>query len=122
MTPINYILNYVADAPTSAALYARLLDTEPVESSANFAKFALPNGTALGLWSRKDVEPRATLPGGSELGFEVESDDAVRQRRTAWEALGLRIIQEPTQMDFGFTFTAADPDGHRLRVLHPSVG
>ena len=34
--------------------------------------------------------------------------------------LGLRIIQEPTKMDFGFTFTAADPDGHRLRVFNPS--
>ena len=120
MTPINYVLNYVADAPASAALYARLLEIEPVESSANFAMFALPNGTSLGLWSRNDVEPRATLPGGSELGFAVESDEAVKLRRTAWEKLGLKIIQEPTQMDFGFTFTAADPDGHRLRVFHPS--
>jgi hypothetical protein len=34
--------------------------------------------------------------------------------------LGLRIIQEPVKMDFGFTFTAADPDGHRLRVFAPA--
>jgi catechol 2,3-dioxygenase-like lactoylglutathione lyase family enzyme len=120
MTQMNYVLNYVADAPKSAALYAQLLGAQPVESSDNFAMFALPNGTALGLWARGDVEPKATLPGGSELGFQVESDDAVRLTMDAWVKLGLRIIQEPTRMDFGFTFTAADPDGHRLRVFNPT--
>jgi catechol 2,3-dioxygenase-like lactoylglutathione lyase family enzyme len=120
MPAINYVLNYVADTPKSTALYARLLGADPVESSPSFAMFALPNGLALGLWSRSDVEPRATLPGGNELGFEVATDEEVHQRRKDWEALGLRIIQEPTQMDFGFTFTAADPDGHRLRVFHPA--
>ena len=37
--------------------------------------------------------------------------------RDAWAKLGLKILQEPTKMDFGYTFTAADPDGHRLRVF-----
>ena len=68
MTPVSTILNYVADAPKSAALYAKLLGSQPVESSENFAMFILPNGTALGLWARHDVEPKATLPGGTELG------------------------------------------------------
>jgi hypothetical protein len=31
------------------------------------------------------------------------------------------ILQPPTEMDFGRTFTAADPDGHRLRVFKPGV-
>ena len=115
-----YILNYVADAPKSTALYRKLLDAEPFETSDKFALFALPNGTALALWSRDEVEPRATLPGGSEIGFQVDSDDIVRLTRDAWIKLGLRIIQEPVKMDFGFTFTAADPDGHRLRVFSPS--
>jgi catechol 2,3-dioxygenase-like lactoylglutathione lyase family enzyme len=120
MASPNFILAYVADAPRSAALYSKLLDAQPVESSPNWAMFALPNGLALGLWARSDVEPRATLPGGSEIGFPVADDDAVRLTRDAWEKLGLRIIQEPVKMDFGFTFTAADPDGHRLRVFSPS--
>ena len=120
-TSINYILNYVADVPKSAALYAQIVDGQLVESSQNFAMFALKNGTALGLWARNDVEPRATLPGGNELGFQVDSDDAVHAMREAWVALGLKVIQEPTRMDFGFTFTAADPDGHRLRVFAPSA-
>ncbi|HWV02643.1 MAG TPA: VOC family protein [Devosia sp.] len=121
MTPApNFILAYVADAPRSAELYRKLLGAEPVESSANWAMFAFPNGLALGLWARDEVEPRATLPGGSEIGFPVENDADVTATREAWSKLGLRIIQEPTQMDFGFTFTAADPDGHRLRVFAPS--
>ena len=120
MTAVNTILNYVADVPKSAALYARLVDGELVEQSQNFAMFALANGTSLGLWKREDVEPRATLPGGNELGFSVDSDEAVRKTRDEWVALGLRIIQEPTQMDFGYTFTAADFDGHRLRVFSPA--
>jgi predicted enzyme related to lactoylglutathione lyase len=117
----NFILAYVADAPRSAALYEQLLGTKPVESSASWAMFAFPNGLALGLWGRNEVEPRATLPGGSEIGFPVESDEAVTRTRDIWEKLGLKILQEPTRMDFGFTFTAADPDGHRLRVFAPAA-
>lgn len=120
MTNPNFILAYVADAPKSAALYSRLLNAEPVESSPNWAMFAFPNGLALGLWSRDEVEPKATLPGGTEIGFPVESDAAVQTTRDAWAALGLKILQEPTRMDFGLTFTAADLDGHRLRVFNPS--
>ncbi len=110
------IYNYVADAAKSAKLYAQILEAEPIDFSPTFAMFALPNGSILGLWSRHDVEPKATLPGGTEIGFEAASEDAVRLTRDAWEKLGLKIIQEPVKMDFGFTFTAADPDGHRLRV------
>jgi catechol 2,3-dioxygenase-like lactoylglutathione lyase family enzyme len=120
MTPFNFVLAYVADAPKSADLYKKLLDAEPVESSPGWAMFALPNGMALGLWSRKEVEPRATLPGGMELGFPVADDASVTATRDRWAGLGLKILQEPTKMDFGFTFTAADPDGHRLRVFSPT--
>jgi predicted enzyme related to lactoylglutathione lyase len=116
----NFILAYVANAPKSAALYEQLLGNKPVESSPNWAMFAFPNGLALGLWSRDEVEPRATLPGGTEIGFPVESDEAVTLTRDVWAKLGLKILQEPTKMDFGYTFTAADPDGHRLRVFAPS--
>lgn len=121
MTTLNQIITYVADAEKSAALYTQILGQSPIEQSPNFAMFALPSGTILGLWNRQEVEPRATLPGGTELGFPVAHDDDVKQTRDAWEKLGLRILQEPTQMDFGYTCTAADPDGHRLRVFHPGA-
>ncbi len=37
-----------------------------------------------------------------------------------WARRGLVIEQEPVTMDFGRTFVALDPDGHRLRVYSPS--
>jgi predicted enzyme related to lactoylglutathione lyase len=37
-----------------------------------------------------------------------------------WIARGLPIIQQPADLDFGRTFVATDPDGHRLRVFAPS--
>lgn len=120
MSSPNQILNYVADAPASAALYARILGIQPLQATPKFAMFQLPNGSILALWSRDEVQPRATLPGGTELGFPAASDDEVRLTRDAWVKLGLRIIQEPVRMDFGLTFTAADPDGHRLRVFNPN--
>lgn len=120
MTSPTQILSYVADPAASARLYSRILGLDPIEATAQFAMFRLPNGSILALWSRDHVQPRATLPGGTELGFPAASDDEVRLTRDAWAKLGLRIIQEPVQMAFGFTFTAADPDGHRLRVFHPA--
>ena len=120
MAQPSHILSYVADARESTALYAKILGLEPEQSTPTYAVFALPNGARLALRARDRVEPRATLPGGTELCFAVDTDDAVRKTRNAWFKLGLRIIQEPVAMDFGFTFTAADPDGHRLRVFRPA--
>jgi hypothetical protein len=37
-----------------------------------------------------------------------------------WQALGARIAQAPTKMDFGFTGVALDPDGRRLRAFAPA--
>ncbi len=33
------------------------------------------------------------------------------------QLLGRPAIETPTQMDFGYTFVATDPDAHRLRVF-----
>ena len=97
----NFILAYVADAPKSAALYEKLLGSKPVESSPGWAMFAFPNGLALGLWARNEVEPRATLPGGTEIGFPVENDDAVTTTRDAWASLGLKIGHQRTEPGAG---------------------
>ncbi len=107
---------YVDNAPASAAFYGALLGREPVESSPAFAMFALGSGARLGLWSRDTVAPGAAQTGvGGELCFAVPDVDAVH---ADWVARGLPIIQPPTEMEFGRTFTATDPDGHRLRVYH----
>lgn len=33
-----------------------------------------------------------------------------------WREMGLTIAQAPRELDFGYSFVAQDPDGHRLRV------
>ena len=120
MSNLTTILAYVDDVPRSAALYGKLLGLEPAESSPNFVMFALPNQVRFGLWARRDVQPVATKAGGIELAFTLESDAAVYAAMAAWKALGLTVVQPPTKMDFGLTFTATDPDGHRLRAFAPS--
>lgn len=117
----NFILLYVADPLASARFYEDLLGKPAVESSPTFAMFALSSGTLLGLWRRDTVAPAASgAPGAGELAFAVDGGrDAVTTRHADWQARGLTMLQAPTAMDFGYTFTAQDPDGHRLRVFAP---
>src|SRR5205823_2770979 len=87
-----------------------------------FAMLPLTDGVMLGLWSRKAVEPAATAQAGAgEVAFTVEDVAAVTSTFADWKKRGLTILQEPVQMDFGHTFVAADPDGHRLRVFVPGA-
>jgi predicted enzyme related to lactoylglutathione lyase len=73
----------------------------------------------VGLWAKSDVQPPANAPGGIEISFTEENNAAVSARAESLQGLGFTIVQQPTDMDFGFTFVAADPDGHRLRVFAP---
>jgi len=117
----NFVLLYVSNPPASAAFYQSLFGRAPVESSTNFALFVLNSGLRLGLWARRDAQPAPTAAAGAtELCFAEPSNDAVRGRHAAWSALGLPVLQPPCEMDFGYTFTAADHDGHRLRVFAPA--
>ncbi len=116
----NFFILYVDKPQDSAAFYADLLGREAVEASPTFALFALESGVMLGLWSRHTVEPAATCgAGGSELAIAVKSDADVDATHATWSARHLPILQAPTRMDFGYTFVAQDPDGHRLRVFAP---
>ncbi len=121
MSDPDFVLLYVDDAPASAAFYQALLGKPPVEASGGFAMFALASGVMLGLWARAEVTPAtATRGGGAELAFTVGDAAAVRAKHAEWSARGLAIAQAPTELDFGFTFVALDPDGHRLRVFAPA--
>ena len=118
MPDLALTILYVDSPPASAAFYEALLGRPPVEASPTFAMFASPEGPGLGLWSRHTVEPTATAGGGAELAFAVPDVDAVQ---VDWSARGLPIVQPLTVMDFGRTFVALDPDGHRLRVFTPAA-
>jgi len=117
MADFNFILLYVDSPAASGSFYADLLGKAPVEASPTFVMFALDSGVMLGLWSRHTVEPTATPVGGSEIAMTVDDVNAVY---ADWSSRGLPIIREPTDMDFGRTFVAQDPDGHRLRVFRPA--
>jgi catechol 2,3-dioxygenase-like lactoylglutathione lyase family enzyme len=116
----NFLVLYVDDPAASAAFYRDLLGREPVEASPTFVMFALDGGPMLGLWSRRTVEPAAAAGGGgAELAVAV-ADGAVDATFADWTGRGITIVQRPTTMDFGRTFVALDPDGHRLRVFAPA--
>ena len=119
--PQHTFILYVEDPMKSATFYGKLLQAKPVGASPGFAVFALTPPTMLGLWRRADVLPNATAPTGcNEVSFQVESKDIVEQFFGALKLIGAPGLQEPVQMDFGYTFTVADPDGHWLRVFTPS--
>ncbi|MFS2221507.1 VOC family protein [Pantoea sp. B65] len=125
MTEPNLIILYVDSPAISAQFYSALLGKPPVESSPVFAMFVLTTGVKLGLWARHTVEP-AVAPdnhfgGGGELVFSVSHNDIVDALYADWRQRQLPVVQTPSVMDFGYTFVALDPDGHRLRVFAPST-
>lgn len=115
MPDLNYLLLAVKDPRRSAELYDQIFGLEPVEKSPTFVLYVLPSGFKVGLWSADGMKPVPRPAGGVELSFSLPDEAALRATHAAWTKLGLAVVQEPTRMDFGFTFVAADPDGHRLR-------
>ncbi len=118
----DFVLLYVADPMQSVRFYARLLNEEPIEATPNFAMLKLSSDIMLGLWQRGDVAPAvAAPPGGSEIAFTVATPDDVKTLYAQWSAREIEMAQPPTEMDFGHTFVALDPDGNRLRVFWPAL-
>lgn len=112
------IIFYVKNPTASASFYSKLLGSQPIEASEGFAMFALETGGMLGLWAQQDVQPASTAAAGAtELALSVAEPAAVDALYQQWNAEGVNIVQTPTRMDFGYTFTAVDTDGHRLRVF-----
>jgi catechol 2,3-dioxygenase-like lactoylglutathione lyase family enzyme len=126
MPDFNFLLLHVDDPAPSAAFYADLLGAPIVEQSPTFAMLPLRDGVMLGLWSRHSVEPKSAAAAGvrevaSEVAFAVADAATVEAMHADWKRRGLKIAQVPTRMDFGTTFVALDPDGHRLRVFAPEA-
>jgi catechol 2,3-dioxygenase-like lactoylglutathione lyase family enzyme len=119
MIDSKLVLFYVASPAASEAFYADLLGAKAIESSPTFAMFRFDSGLMFGLWDKDGVEPAATPVGGSEICFGMKDEAEVRSTFESWKGKGLKIVQEPVRLDFGFTFVALDPDGHRLRVYVP---
>ena len=46
----------------------------------------------------------------------MPSREAVLATYDAWRALDLKVVMEPTDLPFGFSFVVEDPDGHLWEV------
>jgi predicted enzyme related to lactoylglutathione lyase len=112
---LNYILLAVKEPLKSAEFYSAILGAQPVQNASTFVLYVLPTGLRVGLWAAADMKPAPQPAGGVEISFSLPDQAAVLDTYEAWTRLGLKVVQEPTKMDFGFTFVVADPDGHRLR-------
>lgn len=122
MPQMDFVIAYVEDAQKSADLYQRLFEQPPVDNRSGFAMFVLPGGLHFGLWSRDNVQPKPNGGGGSvEIGFPFANHEALHKALGDWKAAGLKVLQEPTDMNFGRTFTVADGDGHRIRGYVPAL-
>ena len=115
----NFTILYVDNVQRSVDFYRPLLEREPVEMSDGFALFVSESGHKFGFWAKEGVQPAvaATQGGYMEVAFDVPNLVTLQIQHTKWRELGVDIIQAPTEMDFGNTFTAMDLDGHRLRVF-----
>ena len=120
MSDISFVLVYVDNVAASEAFYASILGRAAIDSSPTFAMLPAGPSLMLGLWRRDGVKPRATPAGGGEIAFTASGEAEVDALCADWRAKGAAIAQEPTTLDFGYTFVALDPDGQRLRVFAPA--
>lgn len=113
----NSIILYVTDVDKSTVFYSKILKAEPIEQYSEFSVFALSDDFILGLQAKSGIDPKPQSQFG---GFEVCMSDVSKQDVDdiyhQWCKLGVDIVMKPTDLDFGYTFVAVDPDGHRLRV------
>ena len=119
MSDVSFVLLFVENVARSAEFYARLLEKPVIEASPTFAMLPAGSNLMLGLWRRDGVEPPDGAPGGSEIELTFADAAAVEAAHARWAASDIRIVQKPTRMDFGYTFVALDPDGHRVRAFAP---
>lgn len=121
MTTVFTIL-YVSNVRQSAQFYADRLGLPILEESPGFAMLALAQGAMLGLWVKGGVQPAPTgAAGASELAVTLPDTTSLQATYDAWLAAGVPMLNAPAKMDFGTNFTAADPDGHRLRMFVPDM-
>ncbi|MDX5984745.1 VOC family protein [Sphingomonas echinoides] len=122
MPDFSFLLLHVADHAASATFYTTLLDIPIIEQKPGFSMLPLRDGVMLGLWDSDTVEPQSSgQSGANEVAFAVADAAAVDATHDVWQRRGVTILQTPTEMSFGPTFVAIDPDGHRLRVFAPAT-
>ena len=120
---LTFVLLYVSDPKASAEFYSRLLKREAaLDRLPTFADLPLHDGAKLGLWLETNVKPPArAVAGGSEIMFKIADTQTLLAAYADCTERGVPIAQTPAEMNFGLTFVALDPDGHRLRLYAPKA-
>ncbi|PJD92942.1 MAG: hypothetical protein CK424_05085 [Legionella sp.] len=114
----NVIVLYVDDMAITSQFYQDLLGIKPIDASIDFHSFILSNGMNLALKAKHSVVPQTEVKGGNgELAFALDDHKKVDELFATCQAKGISIIFPTSQVPFGYTFVALDPDGHRLRVV-----
>jgi len=123
MPELSFLILYVTDPAVSAEFYSTLLKQKAaLDSLPTFAGLQLVTGAKLGLWAEGAVKPAAkTIGGGTEIMFKVSDAQEVLAMHTDCVDRGIPIALSPTEMNFGLTFVALDPDGHRVRIHAPKA-
>ena len=119
----HFVLLYVDEPQASAAFYARLLEPPAARFLAELRHVrtrAGPEARALGA-PRTSSPRRAAQATPENWRWRSGPATEVEALCADWKRKGAAILQEPVTMDFGLTFLAADPDGHRLRVFCPAL-
>jgi catechol 2,3-dioxygenase-like lactoylglutathione lyase family enzyme len=113
----NVVVIYVDNLAKSSHFYQDILGLNPKESSATFNLFKLSNGMGIGLKDKQFVQPKPDGKGGNEIAFTVGNNETVDTLYLEWQKKEIQFAQSPTNLPFGYTFVALDPDGNRLRVV-----
>ncbi|MGF1792334.1 VOC family protein [Photobacterium profundum] len=118
MFKIDSFVLYVEDIETSNKFYTETFECEGLVLSPTFVSFPLGTGVTIELKQLAQVSPSAnTTGGGTELSLMVEGSKTLRNLYEQWKKKGVKFLQIPTELVFGLTFVAIDPDGHRIRVF-----
>lgn len=114
----NVMVLYVDDLAISSQFYQDLFRIKPEEASPTFHRFTLLNGMCFALKAKHSVMPPTDAKSGNgELAFTLDSKQKVDGLFAAWQIMQIDMLLRPTQVPFGYTFVALDPDGNRLRVV-----
>ncbi|WP_026317746.1 VOC family protein [Algicola sagamiensis] len=115
MLKVDSLVLYVKDIDESYTFYSRVFEEEGRYLSPTFVAFPLDIPVAL-----KQIDTASSKPdtsgGGTELSFKVNETSALMRIYEQWKSKGVSFLQEPTELCFGDTFVAIDPDFHRIRV------
>jgi len=118
MFKIDSFVLYVENIEISKNFYTNTFEYEGEVLSPTFISFPLGDGVTIELKQLAQVSPPAKITGGgTELSLIVENSKVLHNLYEQWENKGVKFVQTPTELSFGITFVAIDPDGHRIRVF-----